>query len=262
MRRILTIDGGGLKGLFPATILAELERESAQPLHRYFDLIVGTSTGGIVALALAASIPAATIADLYERTGASIFPQATAWDRAKNFARSFFKPRYASDTLAHELAGALGSTRLGNARTRLVIPATTTETAEPHLFKTRHADWLCHDHKLPMRDVALATAAAPTYLPAHRLSNGLSAVDGGLWANNPVAIAVTEAIGVLGWNREELRVLSIGCTSPTPSLAQATGTLALALKFDSYFLATQSMAGIQDPDGPRRQAGRRPLHQD
>ena len=102
---------------------------------------------------------------------------------------------------------------MGESLTRLVIPSLNLESGEVHVYKTAHHARFEHDYRERAVDVALATTAAPSYFPAQRSSSGLPLVDGGVWANNPVAVAVVEAIGVLGWPSDQLRVLSISCTS-------------------------------------------------
>ena len=86
------------------------------------------------------------------------------------------------------------------------------ETGEVYIHKTAHHPRFERDYRERVVDVALATAAAPTYFPTHRSAAGLPLIDGGMWANNPTGLATVEAIGVLGWERTSLRVLSLGCT--------------------------------------------------
>ena len=74
-RRILSIDGGGILGTFPAAFLAELEKHLKYPIGAYFDLIAGTSTGGILAIGLAMGLPASKLLDLYEKRGPEVFGQ-------------------------------------------------------------------------------------------------------------------------------------------------------------------------------------------
>jgi patatin-like phospholipase/acyl hydrolase len=82
MRRILTIDGGGIKGVFPAAFLATLENELGAPIGDYFDLIAGTSTGGIIAMGLGLGLTARELHGLYRDAGRRIFkrrfPRASA----------------------------------------------------------------------------------------------------------------------------------------------------------------------------------------
>jgi uncharacterized protein len=113
-----------------------------------------------------------------------------------------------------------------------------------HIFKTPHHERLLTDWRQRAVDVALATAAAPTYLPSHRLTNGISLLDGGIWANNPVGVAVVEAIGILGWDPRSLHVLSLGCTEAPSAPAEQGGIAGLALQMADLFLLGQSRGAM------------------
>jgi len=89
-----------------------------------------------------------------------------------------------------------------------------------HIYKTAHHERLGMDYRLTAVEVAMATAAAPTYFPAYDSQHCITLVDGGIWANNPVAFAVVEGISVLGWNADEIDVLSLGCTEETIDFKQ------------------------------------------
>jgi patatin-like phospholipase/acyl hydrolase len=126
--KILSIDGGGIRGLFPAAFLAKLEEHLEAPLASYFDLIAGTSTGGIIAVGLGLGLSAKDILKLYEEQGPAIFDQQHG--RLANFvlqrwrgARHLFASKYSSKPLHDALVGVLGDRRLGESKTRLVIPA-------------------------------------------------------------------------------------------------------------------------------------------
>ncbi|WP_424140808.1 patatin-like phospholipase family protein [Roseomonas chloroacetimidivorans] len=106
----------------------------------------------------------------------------------------------------------LGDRALGDSLTRLVIPAYDADRRDVRVLKTSHHERFERDWRMRAVDVALATAAAPTYFQAHELPSGAQLLDGGIWANNPVGLAVVEAIGVLGWDRAMLQVLSLGCS--------------------------------------------------
>lgn len=215
--RILAIDGGGIRGLFPAHVLATLEHRvlGGRPIASCFDLIVGTSTGGILALGLGAGLTAATLRDLYRDRGCEIFPtggvgwlgKARRWLRSK---RRFLRYSYDSEALKRVLADVLGDRKLGSATTRLCIPSFEGEYGEVFVFKTPHHPAFKKDLYEPMVKVALATAAAPTYFRPHR-DGGYTFVDGGIWANNPLMIAVTEALTSFDVRRDQIHVLSIGC---------------------------------------------------
>jgi len=244
MRRILTIDGGGIRGLLPASLLATLEDAVGEPVVDYFDLIVGTSTGGIIALGLGAGISAASIRDFYLAHGPSIF----SGSRTPRSIRHLAVGKYRADGLRHALDDTLADTRLGDSTTRLVVPSVNLENGEVHIYKTAHHPRLERDYKERMVDVALATAAAPTYLPTYRTTGGVPLIDGGLFANNPVGLAVVEAIGVLDWPRRELQVLSLGCGAEPLGVRLARsrnmGRLYWAPKVVSVFMSAQSSSSL------------------
>lgn len=207
-RRVLTIDGGGIKGVFPAAFLADLESELDQPLASYFDLIVGTSTGGIIALGLGLGIPAADILRFYEEKGPGIFKGS----KRVGLLKQLFTAKYDPAPLRSALEEVFGDGRLGESSTRLVIPALNLSTGQVNVFKTAHHERFERDYKMLAVDVAMATAAAPTYFPTHRLTNGVPLVDGGMWANNPMGTAAVEAIGLLEWEKGDIELLGVGCT--------------------------------------------------
>jgi hypothetical protein len=129
-----------------------------------------------------------------------------------------------------------------------MIPSLNLETGEVHVYKTAHHPRFVMDYKVPAVEVALATAAAPTYFPTYRSTVGLPLVDGGMWANNPVGPAVVEAIGVLGWDRGDFKVLSLGCTTEplkaTPNRAKRLGLNYWAPRLVSVFMSGQSSGSL------------------
>lgn len=180
-----------------------------QPIGQYFDLIVGTSTGGIIALGLGMGFSARELLKFYEMYGPNIFgvkQKRKCWQRVK-------KAKYDHDELKKALEKQFGEKKLGNSKTRLVIPAFNMDIEEVNIFKTSHHERFQLDFRKPVVDVALATSAAPPIFQIHRESSGTSFIDGGVFANNPTGLAVVEAIGVLEWKPDELLVLSLGCTS-------------------------------------------------
>jgi hypothetical protein len=209
MRRILTIDGGGIKGVFPAAFLATLEEAIGAPIADYFDLIAGTSTGGIIALGLGLGMSAAEILRMYRETAGRIFPRR---GRAASVL-GLFRAKYTNTALREVLTAAFGERYLGESRKRLLIPSLNLAAERVHLYKTSHHPKLIHDYKVPAVEVALATVAAPTYFPIHMSPEGVPYIDGSMWARNPLGLAVIEAIGILDWPRDGIRVLSLGCTS-------------------------------------------------
>ena len=209
MKRILTIDGGGIKGVFPASFLATVEDTIGDNIAKYFDLIVGTSTGGIIALGLGLGLSAREILDFYEESGPLIF----GGNRFLRWLRWFGIAKYSSENLEEKLTNCFGQRKLGDSKKRLVIPSLNLENGKVYIYKTAHHPRLERDYKETAINVALATAAAPTYFPTHRSPTGTPLIDGGVWTNNPVGLAVVEAITLLDWPRESLKVLSLGCTT-------------------------------------------------
>ncbi len=244
MKRILSIDGGGIKGVFPAAFLADLEAELDAPLASYFDLITGTSTGGIIALGLGMGIPAAQILAFYEDRGPEIFRGGKGIGRLKQLVRAKYNPA----PLEAALRDVFGERKLGDSKTRLMIPSLDLETGAVHVMKTAHHPRFERDYKLSAVDVALATAAAPTYFPTHRLAAGIPLVDGGMWANNPMGPAAVEAIGILEWAKGDVRLLSVGCTDEAFAMkANRTSRLGLnywATRLVNVFMAGQSSSSL------------------
>lgn len=212
--RILSIDGGGIRGIFPATILTELEERylGAKSAGDYFDLIAGTSTGGIIALALSTGLRAKEILRLYVEHGAEVFP-APRWDFMKlrktwRFLRGLRHHAYDPDTLDRHLSAVFGTTILGDARRRLCIPAFDGFT-EVYIFKTPHHNDYKKDWRERMLTIARATAAAPTYFPIYK-DRGRFFADGGVWANAPLMIGLVDALACYQIDRRQVHILSLG----------------------------------------------------
>ena len=246
----MTIDGGGIRGTFPAAFLANLEKGLEQPIGRYFDLISGTSTGGIIAIGLALGMTAADILRLYEEKGPVIFGQ-TGYRLRGWLARKYLwgrwlvsGPKYNTAALYSALVEVFGERKLGDAQTRLMIPAWHPKTQGVYIFKTAHHRRFQTDYKELAVDAAMATAAAPTYFTQHITANDVGLVDGGLWANNPIGIAVVEAIGTLGWPAEDLKVLSVGCLEDIKVVREAYGAARLAPQLASLFMTGQSHGSL------------------
>lgn len=213
--RILSIDGGGIKGTFAAALLAELERCGRRPIAELFDLVAGTSTGGILAAGFAAGRAAADLERLYVERGRAIFPPDGL---IKRFVRcgpwGIIWARFSRRALVEALADNLGDITIEQAyrRTGLAfcIPASDTKIGEVHVFKSPHHPDYYLDGPRPLADAALASAAAPVYFRPYRTKEGYILTDGGLWANNPILIAVIEANTTFGVPLERISVLSIG----------------------------------------------------
>lgn len=232
-RRILCIDGGGIKGVMPAAYLAYIEETLGISVADHFDLIAGTSTGGIIALGLGMGIPPTEILKLYKKKGATIFGQDVPAElKIPNqvwlYGKQLFFRKYCSQNLQSAITDILGNKRLGESKSRLVIPAYSDTLPGPYLFKTAHHARLRSDYKQMAVDVALATSAAPTYFSKHQIATGEELIDGGVWANNPIGVAALEAACVLNWDMSNVHILSLGCTANITTYPRHGGLLSLS----------------------------------
>lgn len=193
--KILCIDGGGFKGLYSASVLTEIEKAN-KPIYQYFDLICGTSTGGIIALALAAGISAEEIKQFYLKFGPCIFPYRNNFSFSLAFLKSFLvTSKYSNKKLITALSSIFKDKKLRDAKAYVCIPTVNLKDGENVVFKTNHDPCLTRDGNLFMVDVALATSSAPTFFPISQVrgfTNGYF-IDGGLWANNPAFVGMVEA---------------------------------------------------------------------
>lgn len=244
IRRILSIDGGGIMGTQPAAFLAALEEDLGYPIGQCFDLIAGTSTGGILALGLGLGHSAESLLKLYTDRGPHIFGGGGKAGFLRRAIRHVVGPKHDAGLLRAELEAVLQDKRIGDAKTRLLIPAWDADHNSPYIFKTAHHPRLTTDYKRLAVDAAMATAAAPTYYQRHRTADYVGLLDGGVWSNNPIALAVVEAITLLGWPAESLRVLSLGCVNEVYSLDEAPGVVGLAGDLVRLFTDGQSRGAL------------------
>ena len=218
--KVLALDGGGYKGLYTACVLHEIETFNA-PLARHFDLLCGTSVGGLIALALAAGRNTEEITTFFLECGEEIFPQGSWLERALRRMRQWaWRGKYLDTGLRGAVEHLLGKTMMRDANSYLCIPTLNLPTLSPFVFKTDHDPTLTRDSDVPMADVARATSAAPTYLPVAEISAfpGHQFADGGLWSNNPSLVGLVEAFRFfVGQHRryDSVRLLSIGTVDDT-----------------------------------------------
>jgi uncharacterized protein len=242
--KILSLDGGGIKGVFSLGFLAQIENFLGKPVNKYFDLIAGTSTGGIIALGLGKGFSATDLLDFYSHMGKDIF----SGNRLFKMLAHWTVSKYKNNALSKCLEEKFGDTKLGSSKIRLIIPSQNLDSGEVHLYKTAHHERLREDYKLKMSEIALATSAAPSYFPTFKASNGLCLVDGGVYANNPVAIAAAEAVGILNWPSSEIKIMSLGCTSEPINIRFAknhpSGKVYWAAKSLDLIMKGQSSAAI------------------
>jgi patatin-like phospholipase/acyl hydrolase len=190
--RVLSIDGGGIRGIIPALVLTEIERRTERRVFELFDLIAGTSTGGILACTLCAPdpLPAAELVALYEEEGPRIFDRSI-WQRIRS-AEGLLDEKYDGRALDEALERFLADKRLAEARPDLIVPAYDMTEPGPFFFKTRKArEDPAED--FPLSVVARATAAAPTYFEPSPVGER-ALVDGGVFAANPAMSAFAEVL--------------------------------------------------------------------
>ncbi|MEW8552594.1 MAG: CBASS cGAMP-activated phospholipase [Candidatus Thiodiazotropha sp.] len=224
MFRILSLDGGGIKGAFTASVLATLEEETGQSVVDHFDLITGTSTGGILAIGLGLGLSARKICNFYASKGPEIFPSTGLVQRAGGVFRQFFGPKHSHAVLRNALEEVFGKRKFGESKCRLLIPTYDAIGGRLFLMKTAHHPRFKYDIDAPAVDVAMATSAAPTYFAAAPFPNHADAsyVDGGVWANSPLLAGVTEAISFLDQSLDNIDALSIGTTIKPFNIARHT----------------------------------------
>lgn len=201
MRKILSIDGGGIKGVYAASLLYELESKNNIKICDYFDIIAGTSTGGIIAAALAVGISAEKILKLYMENGQKIFPSG-------KYLR-LFHGKYKREPLERALDSVFKKQKISECKTRLLIPSVNIANGKVTVFKTPHAADLRYDKDLFITHCLLAATAAPIYFEPYKMRGG-TYIDGGIGANNPSLIALVEGITRCGWSLDEIKVLNIG----------------------------------------------------
>ncbi|MCB0728551.1 MAG: patatin-like phospholipase family protein [Ignavibacteriae bacterium] len=226
MKKVLSIDGGGIRGILPALFLHEMEKSLNKPVSQIFDLIAGTSTGGILALCLSApdkdgnpKFSALDILNLYEEEGKRIFKKSL-W-RSTTSVGNLTNSKFPIEGIEEVLEIYLGQTKLSESLTSLIIPSYEIERRMPFFFKSRHAK-NNPDYDFKMKEVARATSAAPTYFESLKLAANPPAdyfalIDGGVFANNPAMCAYAEAKKVFG-NEDDIMLVSVGTGQHTRSI--------------------------------------------
>lgn len=201
---ILCLDGGGIRGAFSARLLQRMSETYGLNPNDYFDLIVGTSTGSIVAALLAAGKTPTEIYGFYENEAGSAFALKNRWS-----VFGAVTSRYNRSHLKTALDKQFGETTLGEVTRPLIIPATDIGNGCVHVLKSAYRPDLVRDGTVRLTDAVLASCAAPQYFDPHKVDSFLLA-DGGLWSNNPVLVGITEALSHFKVPREHIKVLSIG----------------------------------------------------
>jgi uncharacterized protein len=209
--QILSLDGGGLRGMYTAAVLARLEEDLGIRIVDHFDLIAGTSTGGIIALGLGLGMTPREILEFYVAHGPRIFRDRTRLRSIRRISRT----KFSAAPLRAALEEVLGDQLFGHSTKRLLVTSYDIGVDDVHLFRTPHLATLVRDWREKAVDVAMATTAAPTYFPGKAL-DGARLIDGGIWANNPAMVALTEAVGPLGIPLDSVRIFSVGTMTDLP----------------------------------------------
>lgn len=218
--KVLSIDGGGIKGLYSSRILENFEKRFHCYIADYFDLICGTSTGGLIALGISLKLPVSRISNLYQKRGAKIFPaQRKAIALLKQL---FWNGKHSNKELKKALDEVFNDSLIGNSYCLLCIPSFSLNDGRPFIFKFDHKEGnLQRDNGTKYVDVGLATSAAPTYLPIVSIPDygDRQFIDGGVYANNPTLIGIVEALKYfVGEDKkfQNLKVLSIASLESPP----------------------------------------------
>jgi len=210
--QVLSLDGGGIKGLFSAAILAALEEDLGINVCDHFDLLAGTSTGGIIALGLATGLRARQLVDFYLEEGPKIF-------RPRGFLsalRALFTRKYSQKYLRDALKKYFQETTLAQCQKRVVVPSFSLSENDVYLFRTAHHKELRRDYRVAVWKVALATSAAPTYFPVCTDVASARLIDGGVWANNPAMVGLVEAVHRFNCPLPNIAICSVGTSEAVP----------------------------------------------
>ena len=232
--RILSVDGGGYLGLATTSFLHAIEERFGVAIHERFDLFCGTSTGAIIALALASGKKAEEVHDLYRRLGPLVFRTPPLHERVIpgfRIVKAFLSSIHDNAELGAALTATFGDLKLGDLRGRkkhVLITAFCLTSGRPVIFKTDHGPELkAHDQYL-VRDIALASSAAPSFLPIVDLVDPVTGAkerycDGGLVSNSPALLGFAEAVSHLRAKPDEVSILSLG--TPRTDLAERSSAL-------------------------------------
>ncbi|XP_038704304.1 patatin-like protein 2 [Tripterygium wilfordii] len=253
---VLSIDGGGIRGIIPAVILAFLESELQKldgedaRLADYFDVISGTSTGGLVTAMLTAPnennrplFAAKDIKDFYLDHCPKIFPQnGVPFGSAGKLVKSLTGPKYDGKYLHKLVKEKLGDTKLHQTLTNIVIPTFDIKKLQPTIFSS----YMVKNNSNPFKDaclsdICIATSAAPTYLPAYSFktedSNGgervFHLVDGGVAANNPALVAISEVTKEITKGNSDLSHIKAADYSRFMVISLGTGGAKNEEKYDA-----------------------------
>ncbi len=204
--KVLALDGGGVRGIFAAAVLAELESRLSLEFHDTFDLIVGTSTGGIIALGLASGMTAQEALDFYKDEGRAIFSHPRRISR-------LWRHKYSREPLDQALREIFGDLTMNDLKSEVAVTAHELVSGTTRVWKDDHHPALAGGGQLPVWKVAAATSAAPTFFDPVQIGTADSHIDGGIWANNPAMVGIVEAVRYAERDLGSIRLASVGTTA-------------------------------------------------
>ena len=204
---ILTIDGGGIRGIVPAHILNSIVTKLGVDLNEKFQMLAGTSTGSIIVAGLACEISTKDIVHLYKSLGKKIFVKNKSY-WPKNI-KPAFHSLYDSANLKETLKETFGDIKLGDITKPLLIPSTDIGNGGVHVFKSNYCEHFTRDMDVLVRDAVLASCSAPTFFDP-TIVGEYALADGGLWANNPSLAAFIDAQRRLNIPADNIKILSVG----------------------------------------------------
>jgi uncharacterized protein len=200
--KILCIDGGGIRGVFALAILEAMEEECGTPIGDLFDVIAGTSTGAIIAASIALKKEMSEVLKSYQIYGLKIFVRQSSV--------GFFKSVYSDRYLRKFFKKAFGETTLKDIEKPLLIPAVDITHGKPYVHRSNFGFPNHSNLETKLWDAVLSSCSAPIYFPPNNVNNRYLSVDGGLWANNPSLVCLTEAIHFFKKSMPDIHILSLG----------------------------------------------------
>ena len=200
--KILCIDGGGIRGVFAVAILQAIEKEFNGPVCDLFDMVAGTSTGSIIASSVTLNQDLSEMQMKYKKYGKKIFKR-----QAK---LGIFKSVYSDRYMREYFQEAYQNIGLSQIKKPLLIPSVNVSEGRPYVYRSNYGNIHENDLSIKLWDAVLSSCSAPIYFPPNNISNKYLSADGGLWANNPSLVCLTEAIHFFKKPMNEIKILSIG----------------------------------------------------